>query len=39
MERILPYLVLLLCPLMHLVMMRTMKGGKGCCPEKERQDT
>ncbi len=29
MERFLPYLIFLLCPLMHIVLMRGMHGGKG----------
>lgn len=36
MERFLPYLFVLLCPLLHIFMMRGMHGGgKNCCHKKE----
>lgn len=34
MERYLPYLLILLCPLLHIFMMRGMHG-KGRCEKRE----
>lgn len=35
MERFLPYLMLLLCPLLHIFMMRGMHGKGENCHRKE----
>lgn len=38
MERYLPYLILLICPLMHIFMMRGMHGNKeNHCRQKEEK--
>jgi hypothetical protein len=39
MQRYLPYLLILLCPLMHLFLMRGMMGSKGSCHKKEEPDS
>ncbi|MBS4021662.1 MAG: DUF2933 domain-containing protein [Dethiobacter sp.] len=38
MARFLPYLMIILCPLLHIVMMRGMHGRKGHCEKKGEVD-